>query len=539
LRFTFPPQETSIDAGDKVFFVEAEEPSAETLTSASVVAIDPVARSIVLRMSGGAGDRVPTAVLKEQHVSAKPLENALLRFAEHVCNHGFSGDGPYAAASELLLRRQPRRAAAGESPLRAPDETILAALKRACAALDHGVLPVQGPPGSGKTYSGARAILELTQAGKTVGVTACSHKVIDNLLTAVRDAAREAGIPVRLVHKCPGDAPEGIEYVDKGALDAIVPASVVGGTAWLWADEEATERLDYLFIDEAGQMALAMALAAAGAARNIVLLGDPQQLEQPSRGAHAEGAEVATLVHILGKDRSTLGPEQGLFLDSTYRLHPAICAFTSELYYDNRLLPATGLERQAIRGATKFAGAGLFLVEVSHEGNQAQANEEVEAVFEIAQSLLAGSTWIDSDGCKRSLRPDDILVVAPYNAQVAALQRRLSALSIHRVGTVDRFQGQEAPVVIYSCTSSSPEDAPRGMSFLFDPHRFNVATSRARGAVIVVASPKLFEPECRTPEQMRWANGMCRYREMATRSSRDGDTRRELAAPSAQGRVKH
>jgi superfamily I DNA and/or RNA helicase len=154
---------------------------------------------------------------------------------------------------------------------------------------------------------------------------------------------------------------------------------------------------------------------------------------------------------------------------------------------------------------------------VSHEGNQAQANEEVEAVFEIARSLLTGTTWIDSKGRDRLLVADDVLVVAPYNAQVAALQRRLSALGIDRVGTVDRFQGQEAPVVIYSCTSSSPEDAPRGMSFLFDPHRFNVATSRARGAVIVVANPKLFEPECRTPEQMRWANGMCRYREMAMR----------------------
>ena len=196
---------------------------------------------------------------------------------------------------------------------------------------------------------------------------------------------------MRLLHvNNKGNAPDGVEYAaNKVALNAIRAGTVVGGTAWLWASEDAARRLDYLFIDEAGQMALAMALAAAGAARNIVLLGDPQQLEQPSRGAHAEGADVAALVHILGKERSTLGPEQGLFLDSTYRLHPDICKFTSELYYDDRLLPAAGLERQEIRGATEFAGAGLFLVEVPHEGNQAQANEEVEAVFEIARSLLA------------------------------------------------------------------------------------------------------------------------------------------------------
>jgi uncharacterized protein len=517
-RFTFPPQETAVDVGRGVYFTEADEPSPETETTASVVEFELDARSIVLRMSQATGDRRPTAVFRKQYVDKRPLEKALLKFAEHVRDHGFSTDGPFAAASDLLLRRHPRRSTGYGTPLQRPEESALAALKRVCAELERGVLPVQGPPGAGKTYTGARAILELTRAGSTVGVTACGHKVIDNLLAAVRDAAKDEEGSVRLLHVNKGNAPDGVEYAtNEVALNAIRAGTVVGGTAWLWASEDAAQHLDYLFIDEAGQMALAMALAAAGAARNIVLLGDPQQLEQPSKGAHPEGADVAALVHILGKSRSTLDPDQGLFLDSTYRLHPAICAFTSELYYDHRLHPVAGLERQEIRGATKFAGAGLFLVEVSHEGNQAQASEEIEAVFEIARSLMAGTTWIDGTGGDRLLRPNDVLVVAPYNAQVAALQRRLSALGIDRIGTVDRFQGQEAPVVIYSCTSSSSEDAPRGMSFLFDPHRFNVATSRARGAVIVVASPKLFEPECRTPEQMRWANGMCRYREMAMR----------------------
>lgn len=263
-------------------------------------------------------------------------------------------------------------------------------------------------------------------------------------------------------------------------------------------------------------MALAPALAASRAAKNVALLGDPQQLEQPQRGAHPEGADVAALVHLVGKDRKTLADDQGLFLDATWRLHPSICAFTSELYYEGRLQPALGRDRQRLGGNSPFAGAGLFLVEVAHEGNQAVAHEEVDAVARVAQQLLAtGTTWTDHDGATRALTPNDILVVAPYNAQVSALRTRLAALGVARVGTVDKFQGQEAPVVIYSCTSSSPEDAPRGMAFLYDPHRFNVATSRAQGVVIVVASPRLFEPECRTPEQMRWANGLCRYRELA------------------------
>jgi uncharacterized protein len=221
-------------------------------------------------------------------------------------------------------------------------------------------------------------------------------------------------------------------------------------------------------------------------------------------------------VHVLGKDRKTLADDQGLFLETTYRLHPRICAFTSELYYDGRLLPLAGLELQQLRTRSEFAGAGLFLVEVEHQGNQAQAMEEVEAVFAIAASVLRDSTWVDRKGQERPLRPADILVVAPYNCQVSALRQQLAEVEVVRVGTVDKFQGLEAPLVIYSCTSSSPQDAPRGMPFLYDPHRFNVATSRAQGVVIVVAAAKLFEPECRTPEQMLWANGLCRYREMAT-----------------------
>jgi uncharacterized protein len=271
--------------------------------------------------------------------------------------------------------------------------------------------------------------------------------------------------------------------------------------------------VDYLFIDEAGQISLAFALAAGRAARNIVLLGDPQQLEQPQRGAHPEGAEVAALVHVL-EGRKTLADEAGLFLDETWRLHPRICAFTSELFYEGRLRSRAGLEKQSLAGSTPFAGSGLFFVPVEHEGNQNSSTEEVNAVARIVASLHApGVTWTDSEGRVKRLQDSDILVVAPYNSQVAALSLRLPDT---RVGTVDKFQGQEAPVVIYSMTSSSAGDAPRGMGFLYNPNRLNVATSRARCACILVATRRLLEPDCGSPEQMRWANSMCRYRELAT-----------------------
>jgi uncharacterized protein len=361
-------------------------------------------------------------------------------------------------------------------------------------------------------------IVALARAGKRVGVTAVSHKVIRNLLDEVLRAAAEEGVPVAAAHKVKepaADAPAGLEQLKDNAkaLAAVEAGKVVGGTAWLWAGDDMNEALDTLFIDEAGQMSLAHTLAAARSARNLVLLGDPQQLEQPQRGAHPEGSEVAALVHVLD-GRATIRDEAGLFLDETWRLHPSICSFTSDLYYDGRLRPRQGLELQALLGDTPFAGSGLFYVPIRHQGNQNSSAEEAAAVCRIVEGLLAaGVTWRDARGAARLIGMEDILVVAPYNAQVGALTARLPAGA--RVGTVDRFQGQQAPVVIYSLSSSSAEDAPRGMGFLYDPHRLNVASSRARCACILVASPKLLEPDCRSTEQITWANGLCRFRELA------------------------
>jgi uncharacterized protein len=516
-RYTFPAQETALDDGDRLQAPELDD--ADGGDFATVVRIDLTAGEIDIKKTARSKGMHPWAVFKNQVVSAEPLERSLLAFAEHVRTAGLDADGPYRAASDLLGRRPPRRRGGAGGRLRRPGEALIPAALRLCAELDGGVLPIQGPPGSGKTYIGARAIVALAKAGKRVGVTAVSHKVIANLLGEVVVAAREAGAAVRVAQLTPDDAPPGVERLkaNDDAHAAVGAGIVGGGTAWLWADDDAQATLDYLFVDEAGQMALACVLAAARAARNLVLLGDPQQLEQPRKGAHPDGTDVAALVHVLG-DAPTIGDAQGLFLDRTWRLHPRVCAFTSEAYYERRLEPIAGLDRQAIVGDDAFAGSGLVLVEVAHEGNQARALEEVDAVYAIVDRLLvAGRQWVDETGAVGTLAPTDVLVLAPYNAQVGALRGRLRSLGVDRVGTVDKFQGQEAAVVVYSCTSSSPEDAPRGMDFLYDPHRFNVATSRARALVIVVASPRLFAAECRTPAQMRKVNGLCLFREKARR----------------------
>ncbi|HEX5050644.1 MAG TPA: TM0106 family RecB-like putative nuclease [Planctomycetota bacterium] len=519
--YTFPPQETAIDVGDAVHVVRDDDPATEGVGTrlGTIAEIDPSTGHVVIKQGKKTDSLRPSAIFREQVVKNDVLETGLLEFAEHVRDHGFAATGPFAPAADLILRRAPPRVTKGkDGRLRLDGESTVKAALRVCQQLGGGVLPIQGPPGAGKSFTGGHTIAGLVQAGHRVGVTAVSHKVIDNLLGKVREAAVESGTRVRLVHKHDQDPPTGIEYLANNvdALGAIARGTVVGGTAWLWARADAAETLDYLFVDEAGQMSLAQVLAFARAAKNLVLLGDPQQLEQPHQGTHPDGADVAALTHLIGTDRATLRDEQGLFLPKTWRLHPTICAFTSELYYEGRLSPIDGCEQQRIDGTGVVDGAGMFLLECAHEGNQASAPEEADTIVALARQILRpGATCTNRDGKTRALTPDDLLVIAPYNAQVGALRRALAPLRVTKVGTVDKFQGQEAPLVIYSCTSSSPQDAPRGMSFLYDPHRLNVATSRAQCAFVMVANPTLFEPEVRTPEQMRWANGMCRFREAA------------------------
>ena len=259
-------------------------------------------------------------------------------------------------------------------------------------------------------------------------------------------------------------------------------------------------------------MSLANALAVAPAAANLILLGDPQQLEQPQQGSHPEGADASALQRLLG-GRRTIPDDRGVFLGETFRMHPELCAFTSELFYDDRLTSKPDLANQAVSGAGALDGAGLRLIRVAHEGNQSASVEEAERVADLHRQLMSDASWTDRLGISRPITQDDVLIVAPYNAHLAEIGKLLPHNA--RFGTVDKFQGQEAPIVIYSMATSSPEDAPRGMEFLYSLNRLNVATSRARCVSVLAASPLLFEPECKTPRQMRLANALCRYLEIA------------------------
>jgi uncharacterized protein len=292
---------------------------------------------------------------------------------------------------------------------------------------------------------------------------------------------------------------------------------LVAGTGWLFARDAIEGKLDDLFIDEAGQMSLANVIAASTCASNLVMLGDPNQLSQPSKGSHPEGADLSALDHVLD-GAQTIPDERGRFLATTWRMHPDVCRFISEIAYENRLESAPENSRQGVGGDGDLAGTGLRYRPVLHAGNRTSSVEEAGVAAKLFKDLLS-RPWTDREGTQREVTIADILVVAPYNAHVALLANHLPHDA--RVGTVDKFQGQESPVVIYSMATSSAAEAPRGIDFLYSLHRLNVAISRAQGLAILVCSPALLDVKAHTPEQMRLANALCRLVELADSPSRE------------------
>jgi uncharacterized protein len=512
-RYEFPVQDHSIDRA-----LEVHDPDAES-SAGTLVKIDELSRTIDLKRGKKSEKLHPTALIPHNYIDSDKQVESLMRISRWVVENGISNEANiFQAARDALLHCAPRITGTTVETLSA-EFSPLEAAKRLALALDSSVLPIQGPPGSGKTYTGAHMILALVNAGRRVGITAGSHKVISNLLSRLCKEACDAKVKLSIVQKSKADGCEH-DFVTQAKDNPDVlkklqsgEAQVAAGTPWLWSRAEMANSVDVLFVDEAGQMSLANVLAISPAAKSILLLGDPQQLDQPQKGVHPPGAEVSALAHLLN-GRTTIEPHQGLFLGESWRLHPDICSFTSQVFYDSRLEARPENALQCLNAQGPMDGTGLRFMPVVHSGNQSDAPEEVEGIASLVEELLGnGATWMNNKGETQPLKLEDILIVAPYNAQVALLKRRLPDGA--RVGTVDKFQGQEAPVVFYSMTTSTPEDAPRGMEFLYSANRLNVATSRALCATVLVASPALFDVQCKTPRQMELANAFCRYLEMA------------------------
>jgi uncharacterized protein len=511
--FTFPSQQHKLAPGDQPTDPATKKPAG------AIVKLDDVAGTLELRRGPSLeGIPLPRTIIPGGPIPTREQRAALARIATSV----LAEDGRYRALRDILARSPPRIRGriTGE-----PIQTIDIAEQRALTVeLDSSHIFIQGPPGTGKTWTGAHLITELMRRGRRVGVAAISHKAIHNLLLEVEKAAHAEGLAFRGLKKASTGRDE--SFYDSASITSATDITafsrsgadtlLFAGTAWLFAHEALDGgAVDTLVIDEAGQVSLADALAMGTAARNIVLLGDPLQLAQVSQGMHPPGTEMSVLEHLLG-DHATIPPHMGLFLERTRRMHPNVCRFISEVVYDNRLQGVPELARQA----TAF-GTGLRFKPVEHAGNAAASTEEAVAVaLEIGK--MVGGSWTDREGNTFALCQRDFMVVAPYNAQVRRLRDTLrsAGLADVPVGTVDKFQGREAPVVFYSMATSSVEDVPRSLEFLFSRNRLNVAVSRAMCLAFVVASPCLLESHARTIDQMRLINALCRFAELAEKQTR-------------------
>ena len=389
---------------------------------------------------------------------------------------------------------------------------------------------MQGPPGTGKTFRGARMIVAAICAGLRVGVTASGHAVIQNLLKEVDAHAHAVGVTFRGAYKAgTAGAWESEHHLVKPVGrngDVTKEHRLVGGTPWFFASEGARQAFDLLFVDEAGQFSLMNAAAVATSARSVVLLGDPQQLPQVSQADHPDGSGASALEHLLDGD-AVVRPGRGVLLTESWRMHPDVCAFVSGLSYEGKLRSREACARRRVDcGMPELSGTGLRTIAIQHEGNQQRSVQEAEAIAAACRALLAGGRVTDEYGVEREVEVKDLLVVAPYNLARREIAARVP--SGVQVGTVDKFQGREAPVVFYALTCSTGEDVPRGLDFLFDKHRLNVAVSRAQCLAVLVHSPELLDADAKTLRAMGLLDGVCRFVEEAARdvasTSRPGDT---------------
>ena len=500
-----PTQETKLEVGDKCYVAGTE-------LDCEIVRMDEDAPLVELKVGPGKSLPDQLCLIPNEWVPAGPIKQAVFRYAERWER----GEVASQAVDDLLRRRTPRIAGHEGGPLVGPDHDLLLRVADLAARLDGGTLCVQGPPGTGKTYTAAAVIVDLLRQGRRIGVTAQSHKVIQNLMHAVVEALERAGVTAplyRVVGQDEDPLPEGsvirslkskevVSVLDEGAV-------LVGGTAWVFSRAELAGRFDYLFIDEAGQVSLANAVAVGLSTRNLILVGDQMQLAQPTQGSHPGDTGLSCLEYLL-HGRATVPPDLGVLLGNSRRMHPDVCRFVSEAVYDGRLKSIPATERHRVLRAPDTtlvtAETGIVWLPVEHDGCTQSSDEECDAIVAVVQELL-GRTVVGREGPERRVTPEDILIVAPFNLQVRCLRSRLDRRV--RIGSVDKFQGQEAPVVIVSLCASRIEEAPRGAAFLLSPNRLNVAVSRAEALAIVVGSRQLIDVRCRSVEEMRLVNLLC------------------------------
>ncbi|MDZ4723883.1 MAG: TM0106 family RecB-like putative nuclease [candidate division Zixibacteria bacterium] len=524
VTYISPEQEYKFREGDSGDIAEDLSPAG------TIVKLDVKERFLQLKR-GNAKGNLPLYLdlIPQGPIGTDTLRNSLWSFIESYIQAKTGVVCPHRSILDLLERKKPTiKGIVSGAPLYTSDTANLRGFLDIVLRMENTYLFIQGPPGTGKTYTASHLILGLMKEAKKVGVSANSHKVIHNLLTAVEQRADESGFTFCGIKKASwssDDTQFNGKYINNvGTGDDVAAelpgADLVAGTVWLFASIGGQQPFDYLFIDEAGQLSLAHLIAAGTAAKNIILVGDQMQLAQPTQGVHPGDSGKSALEYLL-QGRHTIPPEEGILLETTYRMHPNVCGFISEAVYDGRIRSLAGLERQELltNGALsdKLLRTGITCRFVNHEGSVQRSDEEAEHIKSLYEDILK-LRYRDRHDQEHAFTPDNILVVSPYNMQVNNLKRTLGDHA--RVGTVDKFQGQEAEVVIVSMATSSPDEVSRGIDFLYSQNRLNVSLSRARIASILVMSPQLMNIRCSTVEQMKLANTLCWAKEYASTPQR-------------------
>lgn len=462
------------------------------------------------------------SIIPDEYVNPSPIPDAIKQVIEQL----IEGDFAHCAVTDFLLRRPPQFTDGRKTPI--VDSTLdkddfLHSVIAAAGSLDESYICIQGPPGTGKTYSAKHIIGDLLSKGKRIGISSNSHKAIINLMEGVSAHIEEENIPATLI-KVGGDKSEPIFELSNikhrpNATSCFEESkrqsSCIGGTAWLFSnqlfapssnDDTEFEPFDYLFIDEAGQVSVANLVGMSRSCKNIILMGDQMQLAQPVQGSHPDDSGQSILEYLL-RDHATIPSDMGIFLPKTFRMHPDVCRLISDQVYDSRLHSDPSTSRHIIEptGPNITSKAGIEFVPVRHEGNTQGSEEEVGVIKKIVSELLGCTYWPkENGGTNRQISLNDILLMAPYNYQVNLLKAALGPEA--NVGSVDKFQGQEAPIVILSMCTSDASESPRGTDFLFSKNRLNVALSRTQALAIVVGSPTLATTAVSNIRQMELVN---------------------------------
>ena len=509
-NYKFSKQDFKVQEKDSV--INATDGNLETYSVGKILSIDESKKDEnTIEISSSKDLPQILSIAKGEFYNHKIIIDAIRRFITSVIN----GEKKYKATYEFLKKSYPKIKNIKEGETIIKGGNFLEESFKAVESMDNSYLYFQGPPGVGKTHTAAHIIIELIKKSKKIGITANSHKVIFNLLTKIEELSKD-DFSFNGYHKS-GSTPDkrlndgkfikNISDTKKMDLEfESLDADLFSGTAWCFSRPACDEKLDYLFIDEAGQLTTADVLAISLSAKNIVIIGDQMQLSSPISAVHP-GDSGQSLPEYLLEGNDTISSNKGIFIDKSRRLHPKLRQFVSENFYDERLKNFDFTKKRKIIFSNKkdsLPETGIVMIDANHREVCRQKSEEEGKLVKKYYNELIGSTFLDEKNNKKIMNEEDILVVAPYNVQVNYLKSILPKEA--KVGTIDKFQGQQAPATIISMTTSDPESLPRNVDFFFSRNRLNVAISRSQCLSIIIMNKKILEIACKKIKHIHLVN---------------------------------